>query len=348
VKLRLTKDPPIVIDSKPTDDKLAHDFIRALIRKGIVEINPSFEKSGITYPDVAEYFRGYNYAMISRALESFVKQGALKEQDITRVLTCPSCNSPEVHSKFTCPRCSSDAVELTQLLEHKECGYIGARSDFMRKAVLTCPRCDTALAGEGKDFRSIGNFYQCEKCTNRFDRPEVVHVCLNCGKVSTYQDAKYIRVVSYHVSDNILSELTSELPLLEHLSVFLENTGFKVRLHDVITGISGTPSHFDLIAEKQPITIVIDASLEGNKSDILAFLAKKIDVNPTRALLLDLSDGNELSALGKIYGIDVMGIGVIDAKVDQQVPKVFEDLITSLLNDCQNDKSSEKGNRKNA
>ena len=89
MKLRLKKDPPIVIDSKPTDDKLAHDFIRALIRKGIVEINPSFEKSGITYPDVAEYFSGYNYQMITRALESFVKQGRIKRAGYYTHLNLP-------------------------------------------------------------------------------------------------------------------------------------------------------------------------------------------------------------------------------------------------------------------
>jgi hypothetical protein len=332
MNLRIKKSTPIVIDSKPTEDKSAHDFVRGLIRKGVVEIQPHFDKNGIQYPYVDDTFKNYSYSMITHTLGSLVKQGVLKEQDATRVLTCPSCNSPEIHSKFTCTRCGSDAVSLTQLLEHRACGYIGAYSDFLKNEDMICPRCGSKLSKEEADYRSIGNFYKCENCSNRFDKPEVVHVCLNCERVSTFQEVNYIRVPSYRVNDNVLSELTSEFPLLEHLSEFLENNGFSVRLHDTVTGLSGTQSHFDLIAEKGEIQIVLDASLEGKKSDILAFMAKKIDVNPTKALLLDLSGRNELNALGKIYGVDVFGVGVIDAKVDQGVPKDFVNFVKNLTN----------------
>jgi predicted RNA-binding Zn-ribbon protein involved in translation (DUF1610 family) len=341
MKLLTKKDQQIVVDSKPSDDKSAHDFVRELIRKGIVEINPYLDKSGIRYPEAEEHFKNYSYPMMVSAFEALVHQGVLKDKEVTRTLICPSCSSPEVHSKFTCPRCGSQDVGLTQLLEHKECGYIGARKDFMKDETMVCPRCGTVLTEEGTDYRSIGNFYQCEKCSNRFDRPEVIHWCLNCGKVSTFQDAKYIKVSSYRVNDEVLSELTSEFPLLENLSVFLENKGFNVKLHDTITGVSGTQSHFDLVAEKGDIRIVMDASIDGNKSDVVAFLAKKIDVNPTKALLLDLSGGNELAVLGKIYGIDVFGIGVIDAKVEQGVPKEFEALIDKIVKDS-NIKQSDK------
>jgi hypothetical protein len=330
MKLSFKKSTPMMIDSKPAEDKSAHDFVRALIRKGVVEINPHFDKAGINYPDMNDYFENYSYSMITHQLDSLVKLEILKEIESTRVLTCPSCNSPEVHSKFTCTRCGSDSVGLTQLLEHKECGYVGACSDFLKGESLTCPRCGTKLSKEGTDYRSIGNFYKCENCFNRFDKPEVVHVCLNCGRTSTFQEVNYIKVYSYRVSDNVLSELTSEFPLLEHLSEFFEKNGFKVRLHDTIIGVSGTPSHFDLIAEKDEVSIVLDASLEGKKSDILAFMAKKIDVNPTKALLLDLSGGNELNVLGKIYGVEVFGAGVINAKVDQEVPEEFEKFIKNL------------------
>jgi len=61
-------------------------------------------------------------------------------------------------------------------------------------------------------------------------------------------------------------------------------------------------------------------------------MAKKIDVNPTKALLLDLSGKNELNAIGEIYGVDVFAVGVIDAKVDQGVPKDFEELVKNLTN----------------
>jgi hypothetical protein len=55
-------------------------------------------------------------------------------------------------------------------------------------------------------------------------------------------------------------------------------------------------------------------------------LAKKVDVNPTRALILDLSGGAELATLGKIYGIDV-----VSAKADQKIPTEFEELLAKYV-----------------
>ncbi len=341
MKLWSNNSVHVVIDSKPAEDISTHDFIRDLIQKGIVEINPYLDKAGIRYPDAEDYFKGKNFSTMIYALESLVAQGVLKQKESTRMIICSSCNSPVVYSKFACPRCASNEVELTQLLEHKECGYIGSRGDFSKSVEMACPRCGTAVTSTGTDFRSIGNFYQCENCSNRFDKPEVIHVCQNCGKASTFHEVKYIKVPSYRVTNEILSQLTSEFPLLENLSVFLENKGFSVKLHDVITGVSGTQSTFDLIAEKGSVRIVMDASLKGNKSDIIAFLAKKIDVNPTKALLLDMSGGTELAALGRIYGIDVFEVDVVDAKMDEKVPKAFEAFISDLNSDLK-DKYSGK------
>jgi predicted RNA-binding Zn-ribbon protein involved in translation (DUF1610 family) len=324
---------PPAIDSKPTDNKSSHDFVRSLIRKGIVEINPYLDKTGIKYPDAEDYFKGYTLPMITNTLESLTEQGVLNEKAAERVLICPICNSPEVHSKFLCPRCDSDAVGLTKLLEHKECGYIGNQKAFLNVGSLTCPRCGTTISKEGSDYHSIGNFYQCEKCSNIFDKPAVIHVCQNCGKTSTFQDIIYIPILSYKVDNNVLNALTSEFPLLENLSVFLENKGFRVKLHDTITGISGTQSHFDLFAEKGSIRILLDASIEGKKSEAIAFMAKKIDVNPTKALLLDLSGGNELATLGRIYGIDVFIISIADALVNKEVPKELENFLSNLVID---------------
>jgi len=71
-------------------------------------------------------------------------------------------------------------------------------------------------------------------------------------------------------------------------------------------------------------------SIEGKKEDIIAFLAKKMDVNPTKALLLDLSGSTELAALGKIYDIDVYGINITDSKAEQGVPRQFVELVANM------------------
>jgi transcription elongation factor Elf1 len=254
------------------------------------------------------------------------RKGTLKSKVVDRALICPHCGSPEVHSKFTCPRCNYESVELTQLIEHKKCGYIGALSDFSKPNGLVCPRCRTTLTSDPMDYRIIGNFYQCENCGNRFDKPEVKHICQNCGKPSTFQDVKYEKVFSYRVSEEVVRELGRELPILENIRLFLVDKGFTVKLPSEVAGASGVKSSFAIIAEKGDVRIVVDVSLEGNKKDLVALLAKKVDVNPTRALILDLSGGAELATLGKIYGIDA-----VTARADQKVPKELEELLAKYV-----------------
>jgi len=38
---------------------------------------------------------------------------------------------------------------------------------------------------------------------------------------------------------------------------------------------------------------------------MISLLGKKLDVNPTKALIIDLSNLDELTQLGKVYGITV-------------------------------------------
>jgi hypothetical protein len=298
------------------------EFLREIVHKGVLELQPTFDKSGVNYPDAEPFLKDKDAVAVKSMLERLTQKGTLKSKIVDRALICPHCGSPEIHSKFTCPRCKSESVALTQLIEHTKCGYIGPLSDFSNPNGLVCPRCKTTLTSEPLDYRIIGNFYQCENCENRFDKPEVKHVCQNCGKPSTSQDVKYEKVFSYRVSDAVVWELGHELPILENIRLFLADKGFTVKLQSEVEGASGVKSFFAIIAEKSNVRIVVDVSLEGDKKDLVALLAKKVDVNPTRALILDLSGGAELAGLGKIYGIDV-----VTAKADQNVPKEFEELL---------------------
>ncbi|MCW4005171.1 MAG: hypothetical protein NWF04_01025 [Candidatus Bathyarchaeota archaeon] len=306
------------------NEQKTHDLLGNLISKGVLELKPSLEKSGIRYFDIENVLGTADLPAAKGVLDDLTKKGMLKSKIANRVLLCPNCSSPEVHSKFHCPRCDSENVMLTELIEHKTCGYIGARSDFLRGNKLICPRCSTDLTNQPAAYKIIGNFYQCDNCGNRFDKPEVVHICQNCGTTSTFQQVKYVKVFSYRIDDDVVQKFSEELPILDNIKRFLEKKGLTVKLHSEITGISGVPSKFAVIAEKAQTRVVIDVSLEGEKNDIVALLAKKMDVTPTKILLLDLSGGKELEGLGKIYGIDV-----VSATADQDVPKDVE----ALLND---------------
>jgi hypothetical protein len=50
---------------------------------------------------------------------------------------------------------------------------------------------------------------------------------------------------------------------------------------------------------------VIDVSLFGDKNDALNLLGKKMDVNPTHSVLIDMPNREELASLGKVYNITI-------------------------------------------
>lgn len=300
------------------------EFLRKLIKKGVLELMPAFDKTGIRYPDAEEVWK-IDAAQAQIVLVDLERKGSLVAQLAERALTCPNCGSPELHGKYTCPKCGSDAVDLTELLEHTKCGYIGSKENFVKESGLVCPSCHAGLLSETGHYRAIGNFYQCEKCGNRFDKPEAFYICQNCGKVSGYQEAKYGKVFSYRVSEERIREFGRELPVLENARQLLFNGGFKVKLHAKVTGSSGVQSSFDIVAERGETRLVADISVSGNKNDIVALLAKKVDVNPTKALIIDLSGLDELLLLGKIY--DIL---VIKAAKDQSLPVEFGVFLAKL------------------
>ena len=312
----------VCLSAVETDQEL--ELLRKLIKKGVLELRPAFDMAGIRYPNAEEAWT-IDSTQVKEVLVELEKKGSLVVRLAERALMCPSCGSPELHGKYTCPKCGSDTVELTELLEHTKCGYIGAKENFVKESGLACPSCHAGLLSETEHYRAIGNFYQCEKCGNRFDKPEAIYVCQNCDKVSSQQEAKYVKVYSYRISEERIREFGRELPVLENARQLLVNSGFKVKLHAKVTGASGVQSLFDAVAERGETLLVADISVSGNKNDIVALLAKKADVNPTKALIIDLSGLDELLLLGKIY--DIL---VIKAAKDQSLPVEFGVFLAKL------------------
>jgi predicted RNA-binding Zn-ribbon protein involved in translation (DUF1610 family) len=300
------------------------DFLHKLIKKGVLELKPSLDKSGVRYADAEETWN-VNPREAQDIIRNLTEKGVLKAEFVDRVLTCPKCGSPDLHSKYACPRCKSYNVEFTELLEHVKCGNIGSKESFAKGPSLVCPRCNVKLAKENADYRVLGNFYQCEKCGNRFDKPDIVHVCQNCANTSTYQEAKYLKTFAYRVTEEAIKDSQRELPILDNLKKMLIRGGFKVQSHTKVKGISGAQSPFDILASKNNISLVIDVSATGNKNDIIALLAKKVDVNPTKAIIIDLSTSGELTNLGKVFDI-----AVFKATADEDAPADFESYLASF------------------
>ena len=281
-----------------------HELLSKLVKGGVIELRPVLSSDGIHYPEMEEILKsGPKHA--KNQLQELVKRGILEARFIDRVLTCPNCSSPEVYNKFTCSKCNSYNVEYIQLLEHMKCGYIGSRGTFRKNSDLICPNCKTPLGEEATHYRVIGKCFQCEKCNYRFDKPDNTYVCQKCGRNFTYQDAKYVKIHVYKITDKTIADISKDQSILESAKEIFENNGFKVQLNAQIMGVSGVQHHFDMLAESGQVSIVIDISVTGSKNDMISLLGKKVDINPTEAVIIDLSKSDELPPLGKVYNITV-------------------------------------------
>jgi hypothetical protein len=292
-------------------DSEVQKLLGKLIKRGVLELKPTLNKKGISYLEIEENLKDADSVNVEGMLQKLTNQGILEPKFTDRVLTCPDCGSPEVYSKYACPKCDSYNVDYTELLEHTKCGYIGSKDKFMQGSSLVCPGCQLKFAEEinAINLLQIGSCYQCEKCGQRFDKPEVIHICQQCKRSFTHQEAKYIKIYEYKIADETVKKFSKDLPLFESVGEILREKGFDTQFNLQLTGTSGVQHPFDIVAKREGILLVADVSLTGDKNDAVSLLGKKMDVNPTEALLIDLSDRKELLSLGKVYGITILNGG---------------------------------------
>ncbi|RLI08771.1 hypothetical protein DRO42_05740 [Candidatus Bathyarchaeota archaeon] len=293
-------------------------LLTRLIEKGVKEIKPRIGPEGVTYDGLEDLAEEHGWQKLRQLLESLGDKGYLIVKEHDRAIFCPKCGAVHVYSKYTCPRCQSANVNRMELIEHPFCGYIGDRESFVSEDDLVCPNCKTNLGaadgaspgdGSRQDYKVIGTTFECEKCGYRFNRPNVLHVCQVCGANFDYKTARYEKLYAYEVPEQV-AEVLGCAPrkdaILAPLESALRARGYQVERDGEVRGLSGGEHTFNIVAQKGSERVVVDVSMEGSQNDIISLLGKKMDVNPTTTVLIDMSDSEELSALGKVYGIKVL------------------------------------------
>jgi hypothetical protein len=297
-----------------------------LLKQGISELKPSLNKKGIQYIEIEKNLEDNDSASVDDILQELLKEGILEPLAADRVITCPDCNSPQVYSKYACPKCGAFNIDYKKWFEHTKCGYMGPEIKFMSGLSIVCPKCQAKFEEgvENIDFRKMGSIYECEKCGDRFDKPEIIHVCQQCEKNFDYQETKYIKIFAYKIADKN-AKLSKELPLFESLGAILQERNFEIQFHTQLTGDSGVKHSFAVVAKRKQDSLVFDISLTGDSKDAISLLGKKTDVKPTVAILIDFSEGNELLQLGKTFGIPILKGGN-----EQQLESELDTLLASL------------------
>jgi len=195
-------------------------LLKRIVEKGVRQLTPSIGLKGVIYDELTDFVKEteLEWKTIQILLESLSRKGFLRVDEKYYALFCPSCDSAEIISKYICPRCKSGKINRVRLIEHSFCGYTGIMEEFELGTQLVCPNCKTDLgprksrpSGDKtkEDYKIIGTSFECEDCENRFDRPNVGHICKNCDEDFTYKNGMYGKYFAFEVPERVITTFKS-------------------------------------------------------------------------------------------------------------------------------------------
>lgn len=303
-------------------DSDVQTLIQHMVGEGKYVISPQINADGISYPMLSVVFANKTEAEIAAVLQKLTSSGLLKSSLYDKVIVCPACGSPQVHSKYNCPRCDSFDIGKAPVIEHARCGYIGSKEKFSKGNLLICPKCKNTVGEE--EYKKIGTSFECNSCGSRFETPRISHKCNSCKDVFTYRDAKYEPIRGYELTEEAKRNVAKGTLPLKSIIATLKENGFEVILRGSLIGKSGATHNFDLIAKRYGSLVVANFAFEPKEEEIIGLFAKKYDVNPTYTVLISLSPpSTEEDAVSKAYDVRIMNPSSV-----QSIGKQLTDLMT--------------------
>ena len=294
------------------------------------------DADGVTYEGLNDITKEeeYDWDELRRILKSLAEKEYIMQKDHINVILCPICDSPRVYTKYTCPKCQSSNVESIKLIEHPYCGYTGANKSYISGSKFICPKCKTELEekkkgnGSKTNYRIIGSAFECEVCDIKFDKPNLLHICIDCDYEFDYKTSIYEKIYSYEIPIQVIKELriTDKILVLsiednpddaEIIKIYLEESENDFKLESVTTGEEGLKK----LKEKYYDMILLDYNLPDMKGkDILEELNRRnID---TPVIILSGTDDREIA-------VNSMKFGASDYLVKSS--KLFENLPNIIL-----------------
>ena len=282
-------------------------LFQQVLDQGIYSFSASIDDKGIAYPDLARLFPTLTKEEVESFVEKLRNAGIFETKLLDKVGACPDCGSTKSYPKHNCPRCSSFDVGRVLIIEHTRCGYIGSEESFRRGDDIVCPKCKGQL--KDVDFKKIGESFECNTCSSRFEAPKVSNKCSSCGQVFTYKDAKYVSIYSYALSETAKRMLVKDFIQIASVANYLRSRGFDVSRNQDLVGRSGATHSFHIVARRDHLLIVADFAFEPKEDKIVALFARKYDISPTRALLITIAEPTEeQEKISAVYGVNIISL----------------------------------------
>lgn len=325
-----------------TEDEVT--LLKRIVEKGLRQLKPSIGVNGVIYKELDEFIEDsdFDWKTIRLLLESLSKKGFLIVNNKHYGLFCPSCGSAEIMSKYVCPKCKSGEVNRVKLIEHSFCGYTGVMEEFQLGTQLVCPNCKTGLGPRSKnspkeenkeEYKIIGTSFECEGCGNRFDRPNIGHICKNCEEDFTYKNGNYGNYFAFMVPERVLTTFNSGGRIhillvednLDDATIILKtmaSIGNNYNVDHVDTGIKGLENilrnHYDVI--------LLDYNLPGmNGLDLLKEIKKqKIE---TPVMMFTGADDRETAVAAMKLGAEDYLIKSLE--LYKKLPEIIRNIVNN-------------------
>jgi uncharacterized protein YbaR (Trm112 family) len=308
-------------------------FITAFLLEvpdGSLKPKVSFE-NGVSYPGASNLLRKRNSEQVNAFLRKLSNVGLLDRALVDKLIACPSCKGTKIYSKYQCSRCKSVNMSAVEILEHRLCGYIGSKTNFLvdpqRSSALTCPKCKQALANDS-DYRKLGKTFECASCKTRFDTPPIVHNCKKCNKLFTYNESEYEPVYEYSASPKMKEIFSTGAFSLNTVVQWLKDRGFRVESPKEVSGASKERHKFDVVASAGVMENLLlgDFSPSLDNKAVIAAFAKRYDVNQSAKSFIVTYEKipESIETLAKTYGISIIVI-------DPQNPGSLNDQLSRMV-----------------
>ena len=295
-------------------------------------------KSGGEIGAQSDVVHGYRYLKVETAmgkktaeakdfLKKLVSIGILLEKLSDMVICCPSCNSADLSTNYVCPSCGSPRILRNALIEHLVCGYIDNLTTFRVGNDLFCPKCKLQFGRN--DYRSAGKWYECASCAKRIETPQVLHICRGCGEKFTFDDAQYVEVYKYTLSETAVGEIKGGALFSSLAESFFKDLKYEVKIPGYLNGASGVQYEFDVLLRSNDgeyIAVDHPFSMEPiNRAEVMREYGKAFDAKVKLYIVASLLN-EDAAKLAKN-----LGLTIIVGDLLESLSKVAETLESTSL-----------------
>ena len=276
------------------------------------ELVPEYDQNvGFRYPQAEQFLVGPVTETLY-TIRKLYEAGVLLKKYRDKAVACPSCLSPAVSVTYYCISCSSSNLEKHRAWRHVKCGFTDSEELFFQDGESRCPKCRKPV--EKSDLQEAGATFHCRTCGESFEKPTWMHHCKKCKFNFTLNEASFIDVYSYVLSEAVKQELElGEMSIIPVSNIF-EKFGFEVATPGYLTGKSGATHTFDVLGRGvlagKETTIVLDLVFSSDCVDVApvsTLMGKLVDTDASPGILVAIPALDQTAKnLAELYDIEVV------------------------------------------